>query len=1023
MKKIILSVFCCFICISSAFSQIDTLSIEGISCNNDTGYIKLGLSQNVVIIEADEWQYQPYDSTNWIEIIDSTTFLSQNYDTLSTLSCGKYRVTVFNTTSGAFPDTVIFFVPCDVTVGWGQSQKIRCFGDSSGILLAPTFGGIVFDPDSSTFDSLGFYFPNDTTGDEYYTYQWFKASNLQGANLSQVGDTTNTLSNVSAGFYNVVVTDAIGCTDTSEFRRISNPFPVKFDSIILSNVNCFQGQDGNLTVTVSGGRKFHSNRNYNYYVLDSNNDTIYRSDDILVSDNFFQLSALSDSSYIVDSIFIDNFSSGTYSIIVEDSLGCFVDTFFTLTEPLPFQAYVSEIIPIECLSDSGLFRIDSISGGNGNEVFYWMQSNSDSNWCFELPPGNGYDIVILDSIYGCSDTILIDTLQANFEIFVVENIIDVLCYGEASGSISIDSVFGGNIPYTYDWGGVGQGTNIDSLLSGSYFLEIEDSIGCKQTFYFDINQNSPINVVPEFTPPSCFGFTDGEINVNVSGGEFPYLFNWSNGLGSTDSINGLSFGSYSLNIIDNNFCEYNATYYLNQPDSLLLYFDNYDNPIDCYGGLTVISAVISGGTGPFNFSWNNNTNTSQTVVGAGDWICEVTDNNGCIISDSITIFEPEIFFISDSSSNNPLCSNGGSASIQTTGGTQPVTYLWSTGETTQSISNILSSTCWVIATDSCGNTDSVGFNLIPYDLVTSVSYNDTNHISSVFIDPISSGSSFTYEWFDLNGGLVGDSSNEVNLCQGTYTVKTTDQSNGCFVEDTLVVEWYLLSNIVDLEITTVFADSLLWGFGPYKYLWGPSSGFATQQANICPGDHWLEVTDRDGCTIDTFFTIDPIFVNLDPADDLIECDLENLDVELSVAASGGTDPYTYLWTNGDTDSITNLSLSPGPLRVQVMDNNACTLDTIFRIAAMTPECVPNVFTPNNDQMNDFWNLEQAYLYSDSEIKVWGRFGRKVFESIGYENPWDGKTENGNDVPDGVYYYHIELGNGYDPIQGTVTILR
>ena len=45
---------------------------------------------------------------------------------------------------------------------------------------------------------MGFYFPNDTTGDEYYTYQWFKASNLQGANLSQVGDTTNTLTNVSA---------------------------------------------------------------------------------------------------------------------------------------------------------------------------------------------------------------------------------------------------------------------------------------------------------------------------------------------------------------------------------------------------------------------------------------------------------------------------------------------------------------------------------------------------------------------------------------------------------------------------------------------------------------------------------------------------------------------------------------------------------------------------------------------------------------------------------------------------------
>ena len=518
--------------------------------------------------------------------------------------------------------------------------------------------------------------------------------------------------------------------------------------------------------------------------------------------------------------------------------------------------------------------------------------------------------------------------------------------------------------------------------------------------------------------------SDGVIFVDVNGGQSPFSLNWSNGTGTSDSLFGLSIGNYTLNVIDDNQCEYTTTYALSQPDSLLLYFDNYNNPLDCYGGLTSISAIVSGGTGPFNFLWSNNATSSQTVIGAGVWSCDVIDNNGCSVSETIVITQPDEFYISDSSSNNPLCSDGGSASIQTSGGTPPISYLWSTGETTQSISNILVNTCWVIATDSCGNTDSIGFNLPPYDLVTSVLYNDTNHTSIVEVDPISTGTSFLYEWFDVNGVLVSSNSSEViNLCQGTYIVKTTDQSNGCFVEDTLIVDWYLLGDIVDLEKTTVYPDSLLWGFGPYSYLWGPTSGFASQQANICPGDHWLEVTDRDGCTIDTFFTIDNISVLLSPSSNLIECDLENLDVELAVTPEGGTDPYTYLWTNGGTDSTTNLSLSPGPLSVQIMDNNACTLDTIFRIAAMTPECVPNVFTPNNDQVNDFWNLEQAYLYNDSEITVWGRFGRKVFESTGYENPWDGKTENGNDVPDGVYYYHIELGNGYDPIQGTVTILR
>ena len=134
-----------------------------------------------------------------------------------------------------------------------------------------------------------------------------------------------------------------------------------------------------------------------------------------------------------------------------------------------------------------------------------MESNSTSNWCFELLPGQGYDIVIYDTIYGCSDTIFIDTIQADFEITINETINDVLCNGDASGSIIIDTTFGGNIPYTYTWGGFGQGPSIDSLFAGNYFLEIEDDIGCKQTFYFDVDQNDAIYVNSSLTSPSCNG--------------------------------------------------------------------------------------------------------------------------------------------------------------------------------------------------------------------------------------------------------------------------------------------------------------------------------------------------------------------------------------------------------------------------------------------------------------------------------------------------------------------------------------
>ena len=1021
--------FLALLCLNlSVFSQIDSVSVQGINCYSDTGYIKLNLSSGVFIIEADEWEYQPYDSTLWFPI-DSNSFLSSNYDTLYTTTCGKYRVTLFDSNTGGVPDTVIFFVPCDVTVGLGQEEKVRCFGDSSGILTAPTFGGIIFDPDSSTYNSLGIYSPNDTTGDEYYTYEWYVGPNdTSTLNWTLIGDTTHTLNNVYSRFYNIVVTDAIGCKDTLGWEFVKNPYPLSLYSFVTTDVSCYDGQDGSLMIAINGGRKFRSNRNYNYYIVDSSNDTIHRSDELVVSQSFTQLALLSDSSLIVDSILFENLIHGTYNLIVEDSFGCIFDTLFSLVQPQPYEAFVSEMIPIQCISDSGLFFIDSITGGNGFEHYFWLESNnmSDSNWCFELSAGDGYNIVILDTVFQCSDTIFVDTIQADFEIKINNTITNALCYNTSTGTINIDSIWGGNIPYTYEWGGnIGLNTLADSLFAGSYFLQIEDSIGCSQYFYFDVEQNDLISVSSILSSPSCNGLSDGVIQVNVSGGQSPYSRSWSNGTGISDSLFGLSSGSYTLDIIDDNLCEFTTTIVLNEPDSLELSFDNYSTPLLCYGGLTPISAIVSGGTGPFTFLWSNSSTNSQTVLGAGIWSCDLIDNNGCSLSENIIITQPDEFFISDSSSNNPLCSNGGSASIQTSGGTNPITYLWSTGETTQSISNITVSSCWVIATDSCGNTDSIGFNLIPYDLVTSVSYNDTNHLSKVEVDSISSGTSFNYEWFFIydSTNLVATGSEVYNLCEGTYIVRTSDISNGCFSLDTLIVDWYLLSDIVNLKITTVLPDSNLWGFGPYTYLWGPTSGFATPKANICPGDHWVEVTDRDGCKIDTFFTIDEISVNLDPVNELIECDLENLDIELSVSPTGGTDPYTYSWANGSTDSTINLGLNPGKLSIIIMDNNACTLDTVFKIAAMTSECVPNVFTPNNDDVNDIWNLEQAFLYSNTEITIWGRFGNKVYESIGYDEPWDGKNESGNDVPDGVYFYHIELGNGYEPIKGTVTILR
>ena len=1013
----------------SVFSQIDSVSIQGIDCRIDTGFIKLDLAPTTFVIEEYQWQYMPYDSTNW-QPLDSTSLLSVNNDTLFTTTCGKYRVVTTSLPNNN--DTVIYFIPCAVTLGFGQIQPVLCNGDSNAIIFAPTFGGIVFDPDSSTFDSLGFYSPNDTTGDEYYKYQWFRHSDsITAPSVSMlIGDSTSILDSVDSRFYNVVVEDNNNCTDTLGWRFITQPNKLAIDSLIVTDISCYSGNNGSIIISLNGGRKFQSNKNYFYYLKDTLGTIVYQSDSLFTSPNFSQISTLSNSPNFLDSVRFENLSLGTYFLTALDSFGCILDTSFVITEPDQYEVFTSELSPLLCLDDSVWLYIDSVTGGQGTQNYFWSDSQNKSDSIFETE--GLFNVIVEDTLFGCIDSFEVD-IQVEYEIFDFVTINNVNCFGQSTGSILIDSLKTESNILTYSWfllgGGVpqfGQDSLLENLAAGSYIINVYDSTSeCEQKFYYDITQNNPLYLSPIIDEPSCFGSSDGVIVLEGGGGESPYSYSLIDSTIISDSLTMLSVGSFTIIIIDNNGCRDTSTYNLSQPDSLQLSFDNFTTPLLCHDGLTPISAIISGGTGPFNFLWSNNSTSSQTVVGAGLWSCNITDNNGCSDSENIIITQPDEFFISDSSSNNPLCSDGGSASIQTTGGTNPITYLWSTGETTQSISNIMSSTCWVIATDSCGNTDSVGFNLIPYDLVTFANYNDSNHLSQVIVDSLSSGTSFNYEWFFIydSTNIVATGAEVYNLCEGTYVVRTSDITNGCFSLDTLIVDWYLLSEIVNLEITTILPDSNLWGFGPYTYLWGPTSGFATPKANICPGDHWVEVTDRDGCKIDTFFTIDEISVNLDPANELIECDLENLDIELTVSASGGTDPYTYLWANGSTDSTINLGLNPGKLSITIMDNNACTLDTVFKIAAMTSECIPNVFTPNNDEVNDIWNLEQAFLYSNTEITIWGRFGNKVYESIGYNDPWDEKNESGNDVPDGVYFYHIELGNGYDPIKGTVTILR
>ena len=84
--------------------------------------------------------------------------------------------------------------------------------------------------------------------------------------------------------------------------------------------------------------------------------------------------------------------------------------------------------------------------------------------------------------------------------------------------------------------------------------------------------------------------------------------------------------------------------------------------------------------------------------------------------------------------------------------------------------------------------------------------------------------------------------------------------------------------------------------------------------------------------------------------------------------------------------------------------------------------IPNTFTPNGDGYNDLWQIKYLESYPNTTVDVYNRYGEKVYSSIGYSVPWDGKY-NGSYLPPGTYYYIIDPKNGREVIAGNVTIIR
>ena len=774
-------------------------------------------------------------------------------------------------------------------------------------------------------------------GTPSYTYSW---SN---------GAITQDLTNVVAGNYSLIITDSLGCTFNISVTLTQPLAPVSIASSVF-NVSCFGGSNGRIDVAFNGGTA-------PYTFVWSNGATTQN---------------------------ITNLIAGTYTITVTDQHGCvFIET-YTITQPNPLQ--ITWVVDnVNCFAGNDGAIDLTILGGTAPYSYVWSNSQmtQDANGLI----AGTYSVLVTDA-KGCFADSTITVTEPAVPLSVTENHVNVLCFGDLTGSINI-TVAGGTPSYDYLWSNGSVLEDLINVAAGLYSVVISDSLGCTISISITITEPAaPLFISNTTTNVSCFGGSDGILDITMSGGTTPYTYLWSNTSVSQDLANLVS-GMYTITVTDSNACVISQTYNVTQP---LLPLSSAVNmsPVICFDDATGAAyAFANGGTAPYDFLWSNGVTADSNVNIVADlYYVIVTDTNGCTSTSFITVTEPPLLEL-QISGVDVLCNGDstGSVSVSATGGVGFYQYIWDTNDSISTVNNLPAGYYNVIVTDNngCQSADSITI-LQPLNPIT-VTFNVTNNLcfgeSNGAIDATITGGTLPYDLNWSNGPISEDLA---NLIIGDYTLVITD-SNNCVLTslvtigepDLIEIENPILENIscndfVDgsINLTTIG------GVGQYSYNW--SNGAQTEDLNnIISGSYFVVVEDGNNCiqifeyTLTQPDTINTTYTLLEPS-----C-FAYIDGEINTTTIGGTAPYVLNWNNNAATSL--IQVGAGNYTLEITDANGCFHET--QITLGQPEqiqvtldadvfvgCDPLVvnFANNSDeQFLSNWYFGDASIGSGTQI--------------------------------------------------------
>jgi gliding motility-associated-like protein len=775
-----------------------------------------------------------------------------------------------------------------------------------------------------------------------------------------------------------------------------------------------------------------------------------------------------------------NLRNGTYPLSIRDQDGCKIDSTFILTQPDSIRIDSVSLKNESCSVGTDGQIVVSATGGAGGYTYQWSRSNTDNAATISNLVAGFYVVTVTDS-RNCSKTRVFEIKLPQRPV-VTATVKNATCFEKNDGSvkITIRPPTGASITGIL-WSNGGITDTIQNLKAGAYKVIVSLNNGCSKDTTITVGAPDSISVDlanSSIQNPTCPEDANGTIILVMKGGTAPYRYNWSGGQPTANTVfASLKVGSYSFSVTDDNGCKPIVIDIplVGPPAIIVAYADIVETSCNgvCVNNQSngKATAIASGGsttTGVYTYKWS-----SAETVGRATKLCagfqKVTVSDGtCFKVDSVQIPEPLPLTYLAPNITEPTCNGDrdGSAEVRVQGGTAPYSYAWSTGSTTKEIVNVIAGIYNVTVTDArlCPAPSLSVEILQPQRLILDTLAAETNNVTC---NKLSDGQ-ITLQRIGGNGGdtkyvwanNISVTEKAINLEAGVYSITATDVK-GCKDDFTITLTQpdpitFSLAPILPprcfgeetfIKLDTAFGSTFLHPFTvsidngpqyPLKY-----------EVPVFADEHLVTVTEQvTGCT-DTI----SVFIPQPPA---ITIGFNRLfdsvpfpKMLVGLGDSARIDPIitsalpidSVSWTPRDFLTFTSDSLRPfvRPLddktyQLRVIDVNGCiaTARLDVELERNRNVFVPNIFSPNDDDKNDFFApFSGAGVKSINFMRIFDRWGELLYEKTGLlvgDDPtqgWDGKF-NGVYVQAGIYVYIIDVtfedGNTL-VYRGDITVIR